>query len=530
MDNFQSRIFGFQGGWATDLPTQSRELKYWLKAENCLFDVAGKVRKVGGAAKINSTVVESGADILGMFDFWRGGGAASFTQKFVIVANQKVLKEDMDGVFDDITGAASITAAVVPVFCQARDLLTIWTSSNDTPLKWNMTGNVASLGGTPPAGRGMVFHANRGWAWGVNANASRLYYSSSTDIEDWSGADTGSIDIEPEDGDRIIGACSYKDILFVFKGPNKGSIHKILGTAPTGADAFARKVLVRGIPLQSHNSIVQAADDVFFASDRAIHSLSATEKYGNFTQADVTRYLKTFFRDQLNRTQLHKVWGVDYADKNCMLWVMPSAGFTENKMTFGLSYARVQEEGLKPFSWSRAGISMAIRKNPTTYNNQVVFGDTDGFCRIQDGTSRNIDGTTAYNMRLQSPEVILGQTDGAGKGRADQPVRLERFYLRSTASGDYNVNIDVTRDTKSADSYVFNQDAAGFMLDEDFLDIDSLGNERTNLRYSDPPVKGEARTLQLDIVQGGLNEDADLLELGVEYTPLSQTDANELVG
>ena len=531
MDRFIPRVFNFGSvGFATDLPSQARELTHWLKAENCLFEVSGKVRKVGGASKINSTVVESGADILGMFDFWRGGGAASFTQKFVIVSNQKVLKEDMDGAFDDITGAASITANVVPIFCQARDLLTIWTSANDTALKWNMTGNVASLGGTPPVGRGMVFHVNRGWVWGVNANPSRLYYSSSTDIEDWSGADTGSIDIEPEDGDRIIGAVSFKQILFVFKGPNKGSIHMIGGTSPTGADGFSRKVMVRGIPLQTHNSIVSSGNDIFFQSDKGIHSLSATEQFGNFSEANVTRFLRTFFSEQINQTQLHKVWGVDYREKGCLLWVMPGIGNTENNLTFGLSYARLKEEGWKPFTWTRSGISMAIRKNPTTYVNQVAFGGTDGFCRLQDVSARNIDGTTAYNLRLLSPEIIIGQADQQGKPRADQPVVLERLHTRATETGGWNINIALKRDGNISDNYTINQGLAGFLLGTSVLGTGILGGERTQVRYSNPSVLGEARTVQFDFIQGGLNEDADLLEFGVEYSPIAQTDAESLVG
>ncbi len=215
-DRLLPRVFEFVGGFASDLPTQTRQLTYWLKAENLLWEISKMAHKCGGATKINSSAVDSGADVVGMYDYWRAGTSGSFAQKFVIVTGTgKVFKDDMDGTYDYITGAASISTNVVPVFCQARDLLTIFTSANDTPLKWNQTGNVASLGGTPPAGRGMVFHVNRGWIWGVNANPSRLYYYSATDVEDWSGGDTGSIDIDPEDGDRITGVLSFKQVLII---------------------------------------------------------------------------------------------------------------------------------------------------------------------------------------------------------------------------------------------------------------------------------------------------------------------------
>jgi hypothetical protein len=72
---------------------------------------------------------------------------------------------------------------------------------------------------------------------GRATNPSRLYYSANVDPEDWVGVGSGSIDIDINDGDMITGIASYQDNLFVFKGPNKGSIHRITGSSPTGSDA-----------------------------------------------------------------------------------------------------------------------------------------------------------------------------------------------------------------------------------------------------------------------------------------------------
>ena len=523
-DTLQSRIFDFRGGYATDFPNVARDLVYWSKAENVIFEVSGVARKLGGATKINATAITGSPDVTGMFDFWRGGGAAAFTQKFVaMVANSKIWKEDMDGTFDDITGAATITADAIPVFCQARDLLLIFDDKNDTPLKWNQTGNVATLGGSPPAGRGAVFHANRVWTWGANANPSRLTYGSSTDAEDYTGTDTGSIDLEPEDGDRIIGAVSFKQVLLVFKGPNKGSIHQISGTAPTGADAFSRKVMVRGIPIQTHNSLIPVGDDILLMSDRAIHSLAATQEFGNFAGADITHFLKGFFRDSIATGTLNKVWGVDYADKSCLLWSMPGFGNTENTLTFGLSYARLAEEGWKPFVWTRAGTSMAIRINPTTKRRQVVFGTTDGFAAIQDTTDRNIYDSTAYSINMRTPEILLGPVDAAGKQRGDQEVTLEQFWLRSTGVGDHNINATITRDNMAVENYSFAQQPGRFLLSTSILNVDTLGSDKPRIVYSDPKVIGSARAVAIEFSQGGLNQDANMIEFGLDFNPISQT-------
>ena len=513
-------------GFATDLATQVRQFTHYEAAENVMYELSGAVRKCGGDSRINATAITGAPSLTGMFDFWRAGGAATFTQKFVtMTSDSKIYKEDMDGVFDDITGAATITANAIPVFCQARDLLIICDDRNDTPLKWNQTGNVASLAGIPPVARGMIFHHNRPWAWGVNANPSRLYYGSSTDAEDWSGADTGSIDIDPEDGDRIIGTTSYKKRLVIFKGPNKGSIHILSGTAPTGSDAFVRTPLTKGIPLQTHNSIIDVADDKWFMSHKGIHSLVATEQFGDFSGRFLTRFLHTFFRE-MNRSRLNQVWGVPYTDKSCALWVYPSSGNSTNNRTLGLSYLQLEEEGIKPFIWTRGGASAAIRLNPTSRLNQVVFGNTAGFALLEDQTSRSITPSTAYNMKLTTPRFLFAEMDSEGKIKPNNQGTLQRTSLRSVSTGNWNVAVKIQRDKVEGLSYNFNQGedlttTAGFILGTSRLGIDTLGGGSSTggpqIKFADTP--GEARTIQLEITQGGVNEDAQLYEAVVEWMP-----------
>lgn len=519
-------------GFATDLAPQVRQLTHFTAAENVIYEVSGAVRKLGGDSRINSTAITGGPTLTGMFDFWLGGGAATFAQKFVaMTSDQKVYKDDMDGTFDDITGAASITASAIPVFCQARDLLTIWDDKNDGPFKWNQTGNIAALAGTPPAGRGAVFHVNRVWAWGVNANASRLYYSSSTDAEDWSGGDTGSIDLDPEDGDRIIGAVSYKRRLIVFKGPNHGTIHVISGTAPTGGDAFSRTVLTSGIALQSHNSIIPVSDDIWFMSDQGIHSLAATQDFGDFQGSFLSRFCRGYFRDTVNRNRLNQVWGVNYQLKGCAAWVLPVNSSTTNNETFGISYSRLQEDGLKPFTWTRSGASAAIRLHPNSRLKEVVFGNTAGFALRQDQATRSITSNTAYNYHLTTPWIMTGEIDANGQPKPYNPANLERIGMRSISTGDWNVGVQVSSDISGNASYTFNQgsnftSASGNVFGQAVFGQQVFGGTAATFspQFNFKDMVGEARSIKLDITQGGLEQDAHIYEVTIEKTPSSFSD------
>ena len=517
-------------GYATDMLSTDRSLTHYQRAENIIFEVNRTVRKVGGNSRINSSAITDNPGLTGMFDYWFES-SGSFTQKFVVVtSNGKVLKEDMDGTFDDITGAATITADSIPVFCQAAQTLLIFfsnTATPSTPLKWTGSGNVASLGGTPPVGRGAVYHNSRVWVWGTVAHPSRITYSSSTDIEDWSGMDTGSMDLDEGDGDRIVGAVSYKNALVVFKGPNKGKIFVIHGTAPTGNDAYRKTVLVRGIALQTHNSIVPVGDDIWFLSDQAAHSLQATEQFGDFKGVFLTRYLRKFFRDEINRTRLNQIWGVNFALKDCVLWTMPGVGQTTNTVTFGLSYVDLQEQkGLKAFTWTRSGQSAAIRIHPTTKVAEVVFGAANGYALREDTSDRSLASGAAYNLRLLTNNVVVGEIDNAGKAAPYQPATLYRMALRSNSVGNYNVNINLRRDEQGGTSYQFNQGTGGFILNQSVLNVDSLGGNKTRTVTND--VSGEARVIHLDITQGGYNEDAQLHEIAIDWKPASQTSSTDL--
>lgn len=577
-DRLQTSIFSFTAGLATDMPDMSRSTDFFVVNYNTVDEPSGAKRKLGGSTRLAVVGTGQGSKtpaIVGMYDFWRNGNQATFTQTFIAVAaNGTVWRIDSSGVATNITGTVAIGSNVVPIFCVARDLLIICTSDNNPPIKYNQTGvgfdNVTGnfilgtsllgtgdltssvgvpfcdeLGGTPPSSRGMVFHINRLWAWGDRANPSRLSYGSSASAEDWTGIDTGSIEVEPEDGDEIVGCVSYQQKLFVFKGPNKGSIHIISGTAPTGGNAFSRRVYVRGIALQSHNSIVTIGPDIAFMSDQGIHSLQTTLEFGEFSQENVTRLVTSYFTNNINHHALNRVWGFNDPNKSLAGWAHRSGSGTVNNAILVLSYIRIKEEGYKMSIWQRECTSVAIRKNPQTRRNELIFGDSSGNISRQDTSDYTIDtptallqgfpgiiqtgGQSSYSLDIATPYLLLANNDTAGKPSGDQPISLESFWLRSIATGNWDVTATVTRDDNLPETYTFNQAGTGFILGTKAIGLSSLlgtGQLKDNavqLAYSTPPISGEARAVKFKFTQGGLNQGAHLLEFGVNWTPTAQS-------
>lgn len=519
-DSSTTRIFTFQGGYATDLPPMVRELNYLDKAQNALYSVSGSVPKVGGTLVLNGTVLSGAPSVTGMFDFWTAGTSGAFTQYFVAVTSDgKIYNFGSGTTATDITGAVTITSNSIPTFVQFNDLLYIFTSAADTPISWSGTGNAIAATGSPPIGKFGFVYTNRLWIGGTDADPSRLYYSALGDPATWTGGDSGSLRVNREDGDRLMGGIEHKGRAFVFKGPNKGSVHELSGT---GVSTFATAKFTEGLALQTPNSLIAVGDDIWFGSDQGGHSLSATEKFGNFTGAFLTRFLTGFFRTEINRARLANVWGFNYSHKSAAGWTFTPSGGSANNLILGLSYIRTNEEGLKPFTWTgRTCQSAAIRIHPTSKIRELIFGGNDGFIDRQDTTNYSLRNTTAYNYRVRTPQIILTDKDPQGNPIGDQPCVLTDIYLRSRPVGNYNITIGVNRDNEAPENYTFNQGTSAAIWGTSKFGTGVFGGGILQTVYPNnvAHVAGRARSVRFDIQQGGLNQRAEIYEVGVEYNP-----------
>jgi len=371
------------------------------------------------------------------------------------------------------------------------------------------------LSGSPQAGRGCVVHANRLWIWGPNANPSTIYYSAYGDPNTWSGSDTGSLTINNDDGDRIICCESHKDSLVIWKGPNKGSIHILEGRSP--ADWTRPPTLITGNPMQGPNGAVGVGDDIWFLTRNGVYSLTAVQRYGNFAQADLTRYQKGLFRDTINVGQMARSWGAHYLQKSCAVWTLTQNGITDPDIALCISYARFAEEGLQISTWPRRScFSAAIRNNPTSRLDELVFGTTNGFCERQDTATRILANNNAYSFLMETPQLIVAPIEAG-----DQPVTLERAYMKSRPIGSWNAIVDVQRDALAAETYMFNQGIHGFLLGTDVLGAGILGGGVAQTVVQN--LAGTASSIKLSFKQGGIGEDADLHEFGIDWTKSAKT-------
>lgn len=525
---FITHLFG--GGWAEDFgPSAHVQLAgealvvmpFLTKAEDCTYQADGGPRKTAGTAKVNSSALESGATVAGFFDAHFQGTAGSPAQHRIVHVGTKIKKDDADGSFSDLfTG---LEAGKIPDYAMLEDVLVMCSTSNtDVPKSWD--GSTAqSLAGSPPNFAMVERHQNKLWAAGVAAAPSTLYYSVSLDPEDWAGSGSGSIDIDPDDGDQITAIRSFKNRLIVFKGPNKGSIHIITGSAPTGTDAFARQPFIKGIGAAWQHCVFEYGDDLgFVAFDGTVRSLSATDQYGDFREASLSHGLNDWLARTINFAKLNQCWAVNDRERNTVMITLPVLGSSSNNIVIGFNYAFSPVRWSQPYA-AQSFACLAEGIDPDSSNRRQVFsGGYDGFVRRHGKSERTIDGDTALAFKVASPfmdynlpNIMKTMTGGA---------------LGIQPKNDGNLTFGWTRDDNAQQTATVPQGGTDVLGDADAneftLGTSALGGAQFVNRFFQSEEGGEFRQIQFEVTNSVNNEDVELHNVGLRYDPGAESMEN----
>lgn len=497
----------FSGGWATDVgPAYDGgldqngviQIPFLLDAKNVIYELDGGPRKKWGTTKLNSSALEAGLAVRGLVDFWRMGTAGTPVQKRVIHVGTKIKADAADGTFADIK--TGVSSSSIPNYCVFDDIVIISDDSGSAPLYYDQT-TCAALGGTPPNFQFCVRHKNRAWASGNPAFPSRLYYSALDNPQDWVGAGSGTIDVDSDDGDQITGLASHKNSLFLFKGPNRGSIHRITGSAPTGTDAFARETFVEGIGAVWQNSIFRYGDDLgFMTPEGSIHSLTVTQEFGDFRASALSSPINQYIAERVNRAQLKKAWAVSDNIRGVALISLPMDGATQCNLTLMMDYR------FQPARWAYwddiANICLANVIDPSDSNRgKIMSGHADGFVRKQFAAVRSIDGDTAITYNVLTPFFNYAT-----------PYNMKVLNMLAlgtkTHGGTYNLSWIGNVSGLEQSTQISN--SGGTLLGVFLLGTSVLGSVQYNDYFVDTTTGGEFRHIQFKVTHSDNNTDAEL--------------------
>jgi hypothetical protein len=184
--------------------------------QNVDFDKFKSVLTRNGYLNLTSAAIASNPDIDGLWWY-----QSQTTSKAIAVAGAAVYKmDDLDGTWDDITGALTITAGNHCSFENFLNTLLV-TNNYDPPFIWTGTGDATAMTVPPNLTRAKFVTQYENYCILANvyvdgvAYPSRWYWSTINTIDTWAGADW--IASSQNDGQQITGCSRLGDALVIFK-------------------------------------------------------------------------------------------------------------------------------------------------------------------------------------------------------------------------------------------------------------------------------------------------------------------------
>lgn len=487
----------------TDVP-----LDRLIIARNLSFE-GRTLQKEGGASKYNATVITGTPSVIAGWDWWPSAG----TQRMVVVTSGGEVLKDTGGATFGVTLASGLTVTdVVPMFVEAgkevaanNRKLFIFTGKNAVQVLSGDGATTAAVA-TPAADWSAanqptfgLAHEQRVWAGGNANDPHRLYYSTTGNHEDFTGAGSGSISVYPGEGEKIVGAMSFKGLIIVWKFPL--GVYAVDTTDPTVGNWKVRPIS-RAVGGVSPMGAVAVDNDIIFVDPTGnYHLLSAVQEFGDAAASNLSRKynIYSFLQDNLNFGRLQYVRGVYYASKRECHFAMAGSGSNVNNVRFVVDFNR---EDLIRFRYSDRDTceSLWLKKDVNGVQ-KLTSGDNAGVVWEMDEDTKSKDGA-GYAGSFQTPYMDFASVDPKLA-----TVRKIGQFLELVAEpvGNWNLSVSVLWDGETVQTVDFNMGITGAALGSFVLGTNKLGGDQTITRKR--RIVGSGRRLSLSGTNSGAGED-----------------------
>lgn len=349
-------------------------------------------------------------------------------------------------------------------------------------------------------------HLGRLWCDDKN-NFDRLHYCETGVYNVWQGAgDSGAMDISPGDGDPY----GISAIFPPFKGDlvvtKRTKMYRIMGLAP---EEFQLTKITDGLGCIGQQSVAAVdQEDVFFVSDRGVHSLNATNAYGAFSGAYLSTAIQGSVNDDWNRSAQDRIRAVYVQTLNSVAFAVAEGDETSpnNLWFYNVPLKRW-------YRWPDLDCSSVVMVQDTDKQRLYIGTSTSRIAKTFSGFNYDVneDGTNeAVVMTLKSGRIF---PDGS-------PSTLKAFKqvgLVYKPSGTYNITMTVKIDNFTSQALAFSDSSGSDVLDLDFfLGTSILGGSRVAQAYIQS-LDGFGRGFEITLSQSGVNEFGEILGFQVYY-------------
>ena len=481
----------------------------------------GLIQKEGGASKLNASALGSPSAVRAGISWSPVPGTY---QTLVFVSNGTVQRDDDDDGDFDTTLASSLNDATEPppVFVAGGGetvgaaLHMFMFSGTNQVQEVTGTGNTMQAISTPPSDWASNFptfgvnHSGRLWGGGNSNDPHRLYYSTLGDHEDFTGTGSGTIAIYPGEGERLVGAISYRGVLVAFKYPT--GIYVVDTRDPVPANWIVQK-LSNSVGGVNGSTIIQIDSDVLFLdSSGNVNSLAAANIIGDMTSSDIGRgnEVGAFVRNTVNMVRLQRAIGLWYPIRRQAWFMFPSGTNDDCDLREVIDFSRMD---LGPrVLWSDRDEGAALwTKADSTNVLRPMLGGTDGFVWALDQENRNKDGN-AYQLYFETASTDLSFADPQLKTLAKTGQFLE---VISEPTGDWYLTVEVYWDDNLTDTVLFSAGWGGSYLGAFTLGTSPLA--ASSVRHERKRISGSGRRLRLVAYNNNVDQDVKISDFILSF-------------
>lgn len=503
------KMFPWIGGLNTSLDPSTVPANQLLAADNILFGVRGSRKKRDGINHNWDTATTGTESIIGQLDYWYGATPPKTNIRLAVADSKNVYSYTTGTQSANLFAGTAWSSAITTACVRALNNLAIIAvdGSGNVMKKWTGSGNIADLGGTPPQASICGEHLGRLFT-NDKTNLDRLQYCSTGNPEEWQGnGDSGAIDIGIGDGDPdgITAFWSFKRNLFIAK---RTKLYAMTGDTP---ETFDVQLVSNGIGCVAHDAVATMdQDDVFFVSERGVHSLNATINFGDFQSQYVSLDVQNTFNTQWLATRRKFIKAVYWAYNNSLVFGVTDStiGTASNNCLYLYNIA------LKSwYRWPNLPCQSVLLARDSDQP-RLYLGRNDA--RIsQTATGANYDTSTS-GVQTGVVDSIITPIIHPG----DDPDSLKAFKyfgLIYKPIGTQTITVSVQVDNQAAQALAYSQSSTGalldttFVLDQSVLDAGLVTNPYTQL------IDGYGRGAQISISQSGVNEQSEIQGFVIGY-------------
>jgi hypothetical protein len=372
------------------------------RLRNFEVDPDGGYRRIDGFTPFGDTKPNSGEAVLGMAVYADGVIVCSGTDIFFSINGEdawlQLNKAAVDAGGDDYTTFTGRSVAART--SQGRCTFAIYEGTSDygeiiicdgvnEPFLFQMTGTggltsrtffakeITVSGTIGPAFA--VIHDKHLVVAGDATSKNTIYYSSTNDIDSFTGAGSGSVVIS----DGVVGLASFRGDLIVFC---KNSIHKLSNI--NDAANIAVTPITTNVGCLSHGSIQEVGGDILFLAPDGIRTIAGTARIGDVELSSVSRQIQEILKDVAANSGFIITSAVLRSKSQYRLF------YSTNTESPSVSKGIVGTLTSDGFAWSETlGIQALgiISDLDADGVEQVYHGDKDGYIY------NHIAGTSFYN-------------------------------------------------------------------------------------------------------------------------------------